>query len=1013
MKFALASTRRFLFVALIALLGACQPTENRVDARASAAHAIAENASSQHLARADSSTPLKGDNDRREFRYLELPNQLRVLLISAPGTDKAAAALDVNVGSRQDPIERQGLAHFLEHMLFLGTDKYPDANAYQEFISAHGGNHNAFTAFEHTNYFFDIDANHLEAALDRFSRFFVAPLFSAEYVEREKHAVDSEYQANIQNDQRRTLDVLREVINPENPFAKFSVGSLDTLADRNMGQDEQSVRDDLLKFYREHYSANLMTLVVVGREPLDQLQTLVTSRFSEVPNHRRTTIPVTAPLLRPDSAPQLVRIKPVQQQRVLALAWPLPDQSDDYRGKSIEYIGNILGHEGAGSLLSALKQRGWALALGAGQGFDYDGGSQFNISIELTPAGEKHTDEILALVYQTIGLIRTDGIQEWLYREQQNVAAQRFRFREIAEPISEASHLAGNLHKYPAAEVIRGDYLMERFEPQRIAALLALLTPQNMLVMLTTPDAINDADADAKNRKSSAFYAVPYSVQTVPEQRWKRWLQPVANAGIHLPAPNIFVADQLPLKALAAADTAAGSATDNRTGTGTNTGTKPVLLQTRDGLDLWFAQDSVYRIPKAAITIEIQSPLANDTAQHAATTELLVRTLRENLNEFSYPASLAGLHYDISRSSRGVLLRIQGFDTRQGLLLERMLDAVHRSTADATAIDAGVFARVRDDYSRELRDNSKRPPYELLRSDIGNLLLRHSWSDAELLQYSDRISAADMRKFAQRLFASVHIDMLVYGNVVAADAQQLGDLVARQLLANAQPAAKLPVQIMQLGASDFRRTIPAAHNDAALLWYRQAADNSKLTRAALGVSTQMIAADFYTRLRTEQQFGYIVMAHPMPLRDVPGIVFLAQSTKAGPAQLAQAYRAFLQRWSQRDEQQLKPLFDLHRNALAQRLAEAPKNFSESGERLWMDIASGYRDFDSREQLIAAVNALTFEQWLELFRRDVLTPEGHALWLGVNGRFRESGLQHGVPIGQLPQFKASQPFYRFE
>ena len=82
---------------------------------------------------------ITSDSDHRHYRYVELPNHLRVLLISAPNADKAAAALDVNVGSRQDPAERQGLAHFLEHMLFLGTDKYPQAdeneyykNDYQE-----------------------------------------------------------------------------------------------------------------------------------------------------------------------------------------------------------------------------------------------------------------------------------------------------------------------------------------------------------------------------------------------------------------------------------------------------------------------------------------------------------------------------------------------------------------------------------------------------------------------------------------------------------------------------------------------------------------------------------------------------------------------------------------------------------------------------------------------------------------------------------------------------------------
>ncbi len=997
MKKPFASPQRWryaVFAALFALLSACQQTTEHATSKRAALASDKVTASTHVIA---------SDDDHRAFRYLELPNHLRVLLISAPGTDKAAAALDVNVGSREDPAQRQGLAHFLEHMLFLGTDKYPNADAYQDFIAAHGGNHNAFTAFEHTNYFFDIDSAYLEPALDRFSRFFVAPLFSADYVEREKHAVDAEYRANILDDQRRAFDVMREVINPENPLAKFSVGDLDTLSDRNKASDHpgDTVRDDLLKFYRENYSANLMTLVVIGREPLDQLQTMVTSRFEAIPDHQRTIAPITTPLLSPGTAPEFVRIKPVQQQRMLTLTWPLPDQRDDYRGKSLDYIGNILGHEGAGSLLSTLKQRGWTQALSAGQGLDYDGGAQFDVSIELTPAGEKHCDEIIALVYQTIALVRDGGIKDWLYHEQQIVAAQRFRFRETPEPITEASHLAGNLHDYPAAEAIRGDYLMERFEPQRIAGLLALLTPQNMLAMLTAPDAL--AASNANGDKTSEYYAAPYRVQTVSAQRLQRWLTPIASADIHLPAPNIFIAEQLPLKPLAepaGAKTAPASA-------------KPALLPTRDGLNLWFLQDAVYRIPKAMIAIDVQSPLANDTPQHAAMTELLVRMLRENLNEFSYPASLAGLNYDISRAGRGISLRIDGFDAKQSVLLERVLAALHRASIDPTAFDSKVFARVHEEYRRELRDNVNRPPYELLRNDVGNVLIGNLWTDAELLQHSDRISAAELQKFARQLLARIHIDMLVYGNDVAADAQGLGDRVARQLLAHARTITPPPVRIMRLGAHDYRRTITAPHADSALLWYRQAGDNSKTTRVALGVSAQMIGSDFYTQLRTQQQFGYIVAAFPMPLRDVPGLVFLAQSTKAGPAQLAAAYRAFLQRWSQRDAQELKPLFELYRTTLAQKLAEAPKNFGEAGERLWQDINSGYREFDSREQLIAAVNALTFEQWLALFHRDVLTPDGHALWLAVDGKFTHAALQRGTAIGDLARFKAAQHFYRFD
>lgn len=70
--------------------------------------------------------------DKCSYRYLTLPNELKVLLVHEPGCDKASAALDVNVGSFYDPEEIPGLAHFLEHLLFMGTEKYPDENDYSK-----------------------------------------------------------------------------------------------------------------------------------------------------------------------------------------------------------------------------------------------------------------------------------------------------------------------------------------------------------------------------------------------------------------------------------------------------------------------------------------------------------------------------------------------------------------------------------------------------------------------------------------------------------------------------------------------------------------------------------------------------------------------------------------------------------------------------------------------------------------------------------------------------------------
>ena len=113
---------------------------------------------------------IKSAGDERQYRYLTLTNGLACVLVSDPETDKAAAAMDVNVGHFSDPEDVPGLAHFLEHMLFLGTEDFPDENSYSSFLQEHGGMSNAYTASTQTNYHYQVRATSLRASLRGRSR---------------------------------------------------------------------------------------------------------------------------------------------------------------------------------------------------------------------------------------------------------------------------------------------------------------------------------------------------------------------------------------------------------------------------------------------------------------------------------------------------------------------------------------------------------------------------------------------------------------------------------------------------------------------------------------------------------------------------------------------------------------------------------------------------------------------------------------------------------------------------
>lgn len=202
--------------------------------------------------------------DDRKYRLVTLANGLEALLIHDPETDKSSAAMDVRVGHLSDPEELQGLAHFCEHLLFMGTKKYPKENEYSEYLSQHSGGSNAYTGMENTNYFFDVGHEHLEGALDRFAQFFLEPLFDPSCSEREIRAVDSEHKKNLQSDAWRAFQLEKSLSDPNHPYSHFGTGNAKTLWDNPKGKGVD-VRDELLKFHDRYYSANVMKLVVLGR----------------------------------------------------------------------------------------------------------------------------------------------------------------------------------------------------------------------------------------------------------------------------------------------------------------------------------------------------------------------------------------------------------------------------------------------------------------------------------------------------------------------------------------------------------------------------------------------------------------------------------------------------------------------------------------------------------------------------------------------------------------------------
>ena len=880
---------------------------------------------------ADVTIPKVSPFDDRDYRVLTLENGLQALLVSDPEADKAAASMNVRVGSAQDPDDLQGLAHFLEHMLFLGTEPYPQSDAYQQYISDNAGSHNAFTAQQDTNYFFDIEPSALPGALDRFSEFFLSPLFNADHLESERNIVHSEYMARIRDESRRENDVLNQLLNPDNPTTGFAVGSRDTLADP---EGEATLRERVIDFYHRYYDANVMNLAVVAPQPLDELEALVVERFADIPDHDLSAPTIDAPLIDPDTLPRYVERQSLQDRRQLRFYFPVPDPTDEYRTKPTQLIAHLLGDEGDGSLLAVLREAGLADGLSAGVGRGDGNEALFTVSISLTPAGAERLDDIEATLFAAIEQIRADGLAEWRYDEQKSLSEQAFRFQQHGAPQQEATRLAMSLSRYPVEDVQYAAYRMDGMDSERQQRYLDALTQDNMLRFYSAPDVESDTISPWFNTQ------------------WKE--QPPtaigqALSGLALPEPNPFIASDLTLQ---------GGQDE-----------QPTALIETPTFTAWHMQDSRFNTPSVEWRVSLQHPSASYSAEEAVLTRLLAGWLNDSLNESLYPAWIAGQSFSAYAHARGMTLSFSGWRDGQTPLIEQALEQLQQAD-----ISTGAFERVRYQLQREWRNAPQASLTGQASRALGEALLTPQWSTAELLEASQRLEKRHLENFRRRFLDDLYIDAMAVGNLNAEQAQEQANLIRGALTPRLTRDDIPPLTPLEVSSESEILHPHSTREESLVLRYLQGRDTSVEEQARLSVLAQWLDTPFYQQLRTEEQLGYIVNAGYSPMLEAPGISLIVQSPDVDSSTIAERMDAFMEAAEARLNTLSNGELAAHRQAVHDRLNQRDTSLPSMTNRYWQATALDEVRFDRREQLAALALDVSVEElqslWPELLSRQL-------------------------------------------
>lgn len=905
--------------------------------------------------------------DKREYRHIQIGgndsnyddataaiaatmnNKMDVLLVSDPETDKASAALDVYVGQLCDGQDSPGIAHFLEHMIFMGNSKYKDVNEYDSFLSANGGSSNAFTDLEHTCYYFDVQAESLEGALDRFAQNFISPLFAQDALEREVQAVDSEHAKNVNVDVWRTMQLSKSKIAPlpNHPYGGFGSGNQESLP-------IETIREKLLAFFETYYrqSLGLYKLVVLGKEPMDDLQAMVEGYFGELVDAfgeaKNSTSPTTPSLSPPFvlqtwyppvpasswQVPQRLHVVPVSQVHAVELQFPMREVLTAYKSKPTRYLSHLLGHEGKGSLLSLLKAKHYATDLYA------DDASKscvpwsiLTIRMELTGLGLQHVDDVVTMVFAYVDLLQTQGIQEWIFDEVRTVADLQFKFLSQRNPMNYTSSLAGWMQLYTpenggndsdnsvndknktsrAAHYLSGAYKVFEWNPDLVRECLQSINPDNLFLMISSPTFGQDREDDKEGETKESvevekWYGTKYRSIECEETVWNRWKAAKAEdcPELQLPEVNDMIATEFDLLDLS--KTKIEYPKD-----------EPQCIHQDDNVRLWYKPDNVFEQPKVVISFSFSSGQGSLSPEVVVAAHLYAELVHEQCNEFSYLATMAGLYCEISPSNSGFEVHVTGYNHKAHVLLERlvdtMMDLLRPSDEKAPSLDPEVFDRISFKIEQMYQSFLVGQPYQHAVYG-GDLVLQYDdYSIQDKINALQQISLDEVLTLARSFWKHCRMEGLIHGNVSAQHAYDMSKTVwnkthpSQPLNGNDVLITRAPSERRVVQLDGAPSGMPSSNPPSYLYRFSEFNEDNPNScveiifqmgvlavpdNATLAMLNHLLREPAFNQLRTEEQLGYIVHTSVKTSGDnIKGLVFLIQSDAFDPIHVENRIEAFL------------------------------------------------------------------------------------------------------------------------
>lgn len=902
----------------------------------------------------------------REFHSIFLENGLEVLVIHDPSAKLSSASMEVQVGYWNDPAELRGLAHYLEHMLFLGTKKYPDVSEYHQFMARNGGYDNAFTSPDHTNYIFEVNPSALKEALDRFGHFFIDPTFNAEFVKRELGNVDAEYRKNYLLLNRKFMYLGRILSNPAHPHVRAFQGNNESLG--YVG--EEKLREALIRYHGQNYYAKNMKLTLITSVSFAEVSPWVKEIFSQIAptptQEGGSKPPEGTQIWNPAGLPKLVKIKPEGPEYLLNLNFQLPSWHEHLLTSPHSILSQILSRSVEGSLSQILKAKGLITHLQASTD-DTNKEGLLEVEFKLTEKGLQNWQAVVQDFFGAIAFLKQSGLSPEFIRALQKQGENNFLFITPKTDPMTAVKYSRRLFDFKPGEIDPVEELLIRVDPKPTLDFLNQVSPDKVVVYLSTPD------VQGEGVRSDELYHLTYQVESL-KSYIAAWSQTPALEGMSVLQPNPYVAENTAL---------VGKSTPS-----------PEEVVREGSLRVWTQTDHSFGKPNAQMTFEVGVP-SDLSPQAVALSQLYLRALKRSNSKWIQPAIEAGLRGQTASAPGGYLVSLEGYSDKLPSFAKEYFEKMA-----AISLTETEFHSLQEEFLKEIENKKVLEPYRR----VGERFSSEVWSlegqPLELIAKEiPNLTLSQVISFSQGfLKEAVVVRALAYGNITPETAAG----IAKQFTsvhrvvpkdgfdAGVQSGAR--TLVLDKGLPRFNQVAVEGTNHAWFQYY-QFGRSSHLLHAALELADQIIPTKFFEELRTRKQLGYIVHGQSRVGRIASGYYFNIQSSKS-----QQDLTSIAEEWISKIPQILEALpateFEEIRKAVLEAQDQKPRTFEQKQEELSSGLFTYRGDFEWKRKFVDAIRSVQQDQIIQLFKRGVDPQKSRKLTLLVNGK-------QGAQSGSMP------------